>query len=384
MSSISNEPPSALQFGDLATREKPIPARPPRDNMDFEELDIIDVMAFLWHARNYILGGMLLGAFFGLGYSVVRKQAEPALTSQASLTSDAKINYRTEFQLRLKSDPKDNKSAERINKMSELFTQPQVLRIFQETIAEKWPEVARKWSGQIPENFVAANPSTAPRPGVLRLTLTLPITVEPEQLTEVMGDIVARINSSVIAPHDHEAASRNKLEMEHLSQLKVEYMKQKSRLNKIYFSLLKVSGEQPQSESITFDRVLALVSKLETEKLINDAMEAQYYQELVDIQTKLDELPKQISAKSSQITQVLLNPVSLDLNEHVTNSVETPSSTTEASQTSSPSPQAHPIRSPGFFAVLGIMLGLFSGLTVAAIKFFFERNWDLIRARINA
>jgi uncharacterized protein involved in exopolysaccharide biosynthesis len=47
-----------------------------------------------------------------------------------------------------------------------------------------------------------------------------------------------------------------------------------------------------------------------------------------------------------------------------------------------PAPQS-PIKSPGFYATLGLFFGLFAGLIVASIKFFFEKNWDLIKARIN-
>jgi hypothetical protein len=238
----------------------------------------------------------------------------------------------------------------------------------------------------------------------MRLTLKLPITVDSQELTEVMTGIVDRINSSIILPMDRRATTANQQTMEEIQWLKVEQMKQKSRLNKLYYSLWKVSdadrlgavspvalNSNGQSEAISLDQVLALIGKLTTENLIDAKQETKYYQELVDIQTKLEELPRQINKRSSMLSQFLLKPIALDLSRKhgvVVSNAETLPSKAETSQTqvqgTTPAPPIPPIRSPGFFVILGLMFGLFSGLTVAAIKFFLEKNWDLIKARVNA
>jgi hypothetical protein len=123
-----------------------------------------------------------------------------------------------------------------------------------------------------------------------------------------------------------------------------------------------------------------------TEKLINAALEAQYYQELIDIQTRVEELPKKIATQSSLMNQIVLEPISLDLSKDhgsLTSNAEILPPIAESPPT--PSPVASfPIKSPGFYVVLGLFFGLFVGFMVASIKLFFEKNWDLIKARIDA
>jgi hypothetical protein len=112
---------------------------------------------------------------------------------------------------------------------------------------------------------------------------------------------------------------------------------------------------------------------------------------LAAIQTRLEDIPKQIAAKSILLNQVLLYPISLDLShehgslvrngETLAPKVEAPQSQGQDAVSVRP---VSPIRSPGFFVVIGLMFGSFLGLFVAAIKFFLEKNWDLIKARVHA